>query len=337
MSHHPPRLAVITLGGTIASMPDSSGGSAVPTLTAEALFDMVPQIRGLATLTATTFRQYPSGDLAIEDILELAQLIDTMAAEGIVGVVITQGTDTLEETSFLLDLLLTSDIPVVLTGAMRNPGLPGADGPANLVGAVQVAVDGKIAGLGPVVVFGDEIHLARFVRKTHSSSVTAFCSPNAGPIGWITEGRVQVPVIPRFRTERIAVPAGSESTIPQVALVKLGLGMDSAMIDALVGSAAGIDGVVLESFGGGHVPGKLMPALTEAALKYPVVFATRTGAGELYESTYGFPGSEKDLLANGLLSAGVLDGLKARLLLTLLLAAGASREDIRERFLNSTL
>jgi L-asparaginase len=331
VSNQLPRIAVVTLGGTIASVPDSNGNDAVPKMTAEALFDAVPQARKLATLSSHSFRQYPSGDLSMGDILELSGLIEDMArTQDIDGVVITQGTDTLEETSFLLDLLLTTDLPVVLTGAMRNPGLPGADGPANLLGAVQVATSPQSRGLGPLVVFNDEIHLPRFVRKMHSASTAAFSSPNAGPIGWITEGRVRIPLRPATRTRPLPRTEISSSRFPRVALLKLGLDAEESLIRLALQD--GFAGIVIESFGGGHVPRQLMTFLTKAADELPVVFASRTGAGELYESTYGFPGSERDLLAHGLLSSGMLDGLKSRLLLTLLLAAGAPREEIGKRF-----
>lgn len=334
MSNQVPRVAVITLGGTIASVPDSNGNDAVPKMTAEALFDAVPQARNLAILTSHSFRQYPSGDLSLGDILELAGLIEDMdRARDIDGVVITQGTDTMEETSFLLDLLLATDLPVVLTGAMRNPGLPGADGPANLLGAVRVATNHQCRGLGPVVVFNDEIHLPRFVRKMHSASTAAFSSPNAGPIGWINEGRVRVPLRPAARTRpvpRVPRELVASSRLPRVALLKLGLDVEDSLIRLVLQD--GFDGIVIETFGGGHVPRQLMSALAEAAAELPVVFASRTGAGELYESTYGFPGSERDLLANGLLSSGMLDGLKSRLLLTMLLATGATRDEIAQRF-----
>jgi L-asparaginase len=332
LSSNLPNIAVFTLGGTIASVPNADGQNAVPTLSAAALFESVPQAKELAKLSTCSFRQYPSGDLSIEDIVELAGLIEKNS-EGADGIVITQGTDTLEETSFLLDLLLTTDVPVVLTGAMRNPGLPGADGPANVLAALRVAAAEEARGIGPLVVLSDEIHLARFVRKMHSSSVSAFHSPNAGPVGWIGEGRVRIPLVPRHRTAPVPAPQHSASGFPGVALIKLGLGTDSGMIDLAVGG--GYSGIVIESFGGGHVPGGMMKSLAAAAAKLPVVFTTRTGAGELYEATYGFPGSEKDLLNHGLLSAGVLDGPKARLLLTLLLAAGASRDELRRRFKES--
>jgi L-asparaginase len=334
VSNQLPHIAVITLGGTIASVPDSNGNDAVPKMTAEGLFDTVPQARQLANLTPHSFRQYPSGDLSLDDILELAALIADMAkTQDIDGVVITQGTDTLEETSFLLDLLLTTDLPVVLTGAMRNPGLPGADGPANLLCAVRVATNHQSRGLGPLVVISDEIHLPRFVRKMHSGSTSAFNSPNAGPIGWITEGRVRIPLRPATRTQPVQRELITSSRMPRVALLKLGLAADDSLIQLVLQD--GFDGIVIETFGGGHVPRQLMPSLTKAADKFPVVFASRTGAGELYESTYGFPGSERDLLSQGLLSSGILDGLKSRLLLTLLLATGASRDEITQRFQES--
>lgn len=335
MSNTLPNIVVVTLGGTIASVPNSSGQDAVPKLSAAELFTSIPQVHDLAEISTCSFRQYPSGNLTIEDILELAGLIEKKHAGGAQGIVITQGTDTLEETSFLLDLLLTTDIPVVLTGAMRNPGLPGADGPANLLAALQVAVSEKAAGLGPLVVFSDEIHLARFVRKMHSSSTAAFKSPNAGPIGWVTEGRVRIPLIPRYRTSNVQIPQDSSRKLPRVALISTALGTEAGIVDSAVQS--GYDGLVIDTFGGGHVPSDLMTALETAAKKIPVVFSSRTGAGELYESTYGFPGSERDLLAKGLISAGLLHHIKARLLLTLLIAAKATREQIRECFLESTL
>lgn len=330
MSNQLPRIAVITLGGTIASVPDANGNDAVPTMTAESLFAAVPQTRKLANLSYCGFRQYPSGDLSIVDILELAVVVEAMAeSQDIDGVVITQGTDTLEETSFLLDLVLTTDLPVVLTGAMRNPGLAGADGPANLLGAVQVATNHQTRGLGPLVVFNDEIHLPRFVRKMHSASTGAFSSPNAGPIGWITEGRVRIPLRPATRTQPVPREQIQSSGLPRVALLKLGFDEDETLVQLVL--QGGFDGLVVETFGGGHVPRQLMPSLTKAAAAFPVLFSSRAGAGELYESTYGFPGSEIDLLAQGLLSSGILDGLKSRLLLILLLASGASHADIKER------
>ncbi|MFJ4208037.1 asparaginase [Paenarthrobacter sp. NPDC089675] len=324
-----PKIAFFTLGGTIASVPNADGRDAIPRLSGSDLFASVPQVAELAELVPTSFRRYPSGDLTITDILELGELIEKKAVDGFDGVVVTQGTDTLEETSFLLDLVLHTDIPVVLTGAMRNAGLPGADGPANVLAAVRTAASPLAHGLGPLVVFNDEIHLARYVRKTHTSSTAAFRSPNAGPIGWVNEDRVHIPLVPRHKTEAVNLGA-DQAPLPRVALLKLGLDADADLLESAVD--LGYSGIIVEVFGGGHVPAKIVEALKRTAVNVPVIFASRTGAGELYRTTYAFPGSERDLLASGLMSAGVFDGCKARLLLTLLIAAGASRELIQQRF-----
>jgi L-asparaginase len=325
-----PRIALFTMGGTIASVPTKGGEEAVPTLTADLLVKAVPQLDGLAELEARTFSQTASGDITIEIIQNLAQAIADCCDDGVDGVVVTQGTDTLEETSYLFDLLTHQEKPVVFTGAMRNAGLAGADGPANLLAAVQVASSKEAWGIGPLVVFADQIHLPRFVRKTHSGSITAFTSPNSGPIGWLTEGKTRIPLRPVKRTVSFAETSPSAAPVPRVALVKVGLGDDLEIVRDI--DLRGYHGLVIEAFGGGHLPSYDVDLVSELAQRIPVVFASRTGSGEVFTATYGFPGSEKDLLDRGLIGAGTLDGLKARLLLILLLRAGATKDQIIERF-----
>ena len=325
-----PRIALFAMGGTIASLPTKGGEEAVPTLTADLLVKAVPQLDGLAKLEARTFCQTASGDLTIDIIQNLAQAIADCFDDGIDGVVVTQGTDTLEETAYLLDLLTCQEKPIVLTGAMRNAGLAGADGPANLLAAVQVAISKEAWGIGPLVVFADQVHLPRFVRKTHSGSIAAFSSPNIGPIGWVTEGKTRIPLLPRKRTLSFEVSTADTFSLPRVALVKVGLGDDLEILRDL--DKRGYQGVVIEALGGGHLPSLDVEHVSELATRIPVLFSSRAGAGEVFTSTYGFPGSEKDLLDRGLIGAGILDGLKARLLLILLLRAGATRQHVVERF-----
>jgi L-asparaginase len=234
----------------------------------------------------------------------------------------------MEETAYLLDLLLPAGPPIVITGAMRNSGLPGADGAANLTAAVQVAVSPLAHGLGVLVVMNDEVHAARFLRKTHSSSPASFRSPQLGPIGWITEGRVRIPLIPREATANVTLPKGA--ALPDVGLVRMSLGDDGRLIDA--GAAGGYAGLVVEAFGAGPVSEPVRDAMHRASGNIPVIFASRTGAGELYERSASYPGSERDLLDSGIISAGWHDGLKARLLLSVLLASGADRPAIRAAF-----
>ncbi len=323
-------MTVFSLGGTIASTNGGETGSVggvAPELGARDLVEAVPQLRHVAELEAVSFRQVPSGDLLFSDLVELAGEIEKRMEEGAAGVVVTQGTDTIEETAFALDLLVRGDRPVVVTGAMRNPTLAGPDGPANLLAAVQVAASSQSAGLGTLVVFNDEIHAARFVRKTHSSSTAAFRSPTAGPIGWVYEGRPRI--VYRLPTLK-GVPGPAGVTVPPVALLTATLGDDLRLLSQV--ESLGYSGLVLEAFGVGHVPGRVVGALEDLAARLPVVFASRTGSGEVFKETYGFPGSERDLLSRGLISAGFLDGPKARVLLSLLLGARQDLSGVRDAF-----
>ena len=321
-----PRVTVFSMGGTISSV-DSGGKGVEPTLTGEALVSDVPQIAGVAEVSAESFRQAASGELKVEDLVELAADISARIDGGAAGAVVTQGTDTIEETSFVLDLLVDREAPVVVTGAMRNPTLPGADGPANLLAAIQVAVSGAARGLGTVVVLNDEIHLARFVRKTHTSNPATFRSDPVGPVGWVSE------YVPRVVLRPVGahkVDLSGDAEDHPVALYHVVLGDDGRLLPKV--EEEGYAGLVVEAMGGGHVPSLIAETLEDLASKMPVVLASRTGGGEVLRSTYGFVGSEIDLLDRGLIYASHLDGRKARLLLTLLLRSGASREEISETF-----
>lgn len=174
-----PKVRVFSLGGTISST-DSEDRGVKPTLTGEALVSDVPRISEVAEVSAVSFRQAASGELTVRDLAELAAEIERSVDGGASGAVVTQGTDTIEETAFALDLLVDRDTPVVVTGAMRNPTLPGADGPANLLAGIQVASSEAARGLGTMVVLNDEIHAARFVRKTHTHSPATFRSDPLG-------------------------------------------------------------------------------------------------------------------------------------------------------------
>jgi len=313
-----PRILVVALGGTIAMTTNAAGG-VTPSLTARQLVDAVPGLTGV-DLDVLTFRNQPGSALTIDDLTELAGEIRNRLRNGTTGVVITQGTDTIEESAYALDLLHGGPEPIVVTGAMRNPTLAGADGPANLLAAVRVAAGPAARHLGCVVVLADEIHAARRVRKTHSTGLTTFVSPDGGPLGYVVEGRV---VIVNRLADRHVLPAPTGR--PRVGLYTATLGDDDVLVTSIAGQ---VDGLVLAGFGVGHVPQRWLAALAEATVRIPVVLASRTGSGPVLAETYGFPGSERDLINRGLIPAGFLDPVKARILLHLALAANADRGQI---------
>ena len=297
-------------------MTQSASGGVAPSLTGEALVAAVPELARAARITCLSFRQLPGAHLQFPDIEALAQKVRELSASHC-GVVITQGTDTIEETAFALDCLLDIETPVIVTGAMRNPTMSGADGPANLLAAVQTAVAPAARGLGCLVVFNDEVHAARFVRKTHTASTAAFCSPNAGALGWVSEGIFNVLTVPAFRNPLAFSGTASDA---RVARLTIGLGDDAEIVRCVLDRH--YDGVIVDATGAGHVNPSVADALEEAANHIPVVLASRTGAGPILTATYGFIGSEIDLQRRGLIRAGWLDGTKSKVLLTLLLRHG---------------
>lgn len=322
MADNARRVAVISLGGTIAMTTQPDGG-ATPTLSAD---DLIAAVPGLADtgihVDVHDFRRLPGASLAFSDLLELAAKVETLAVD---GVVVTQGTDTIEETAYLLDLVTTGDTPIVVTGAMRNASMAGADGPANVLAAIRVAASTEARGTGCVVVFAEEIHAARWVRKTHATSPTAFTS-YPGPIGYVAEDRVRITARP---SAAAAIDPRSATVPTRTAIYTVGLGDDGTLLHALGDHA---DGLVVAAFGAGHVPMACVDALSDLAKRMPVVLVTRTGSGPVLSKTYGFPGSESDLLGRGLISGSTLDPIKARILLQLLLMAAADQDQITQAF-----
>jgi L-asparaginase len=322
-----PRVDYFAFGGTISSIAREHGRGVEPLLTAEEILASVPEIGLVADVVPHQVARVGSGELTVAILADLHRQIRAAVDAGSRGIVITQGTDTIEETSFILDLLWDGEVPIAYTGAMRHPRMPGSDGAANLLAAVTTVLDSAARGLGVLVVLNDEIHAARLVHKTHTSSPRAFSSRPFGPIGSLAEGR---PVIALRPASRPVIPVPEDAVHSPVALVRVGVGDDLR----LLGAAAdlGYRGVVLEGLGGGHVTAASLETVAQTARELPVVLASRTGAGEVLTSTYLFPGCESQLLEMGLVRAGALDGIKARALLTVCLAAGMDRGGIAEAF-----
>lgn len=307
---------VVPIGGTIAMAPSTEGGLAIgPGIGAliAVLGDQLP-----AKVELEHARAVPSSQLSLDDVVELARLLrDRLDSGRYVGAVVTQGTDTMEESAFALDLLVGSPLPVVVTGAMRAPSQLGSDALANLVGAVATAASAEARSLGTVVVMNDEIHAARFVRKAHTSSPAAFVS-TPGPLGWIAEGRPRIALRPMGAMSLPGFPeapwAGS------VPLVPVGIGDDGTVLASFTTQSA--RGLVVAALGAGHVPERLVDPLGQLAAELPVVLASRSSAGGVLENAYDFPGSERDLLDRGLIPGQWLNAWKCRILLELLLRLG---------------
>jgi L-asparaginase len=321
-----PLIVVVSTGGTIAMVPGQAPG-VVPVLTADDLIAAVPRLAG-HRIKAQSFSQVPGAHLTFSMIEALAEEIKSCVSLGAAGIVITQGTDTIEEVAFCLDCLLDLPVPVIVTGAMRGPSSEGADGPANLLASVQVALSECARGLGVLVVMNDQVHAARFVKKQHTASPSAFVSPLMGPIGWVAEGRVTISA--RLPTMPNGLARVSSQKDARVALLALGVDHDSALISLL--PQANYEGLVVEALGGGHCNPSAADALEELAKIMPVVIASRTGSGQMLSATYGFKGGEIDLGQRGVANSGWLDGAKSRILLTLALRRGASIEQALELF-----
>jgi len=315
-----PRIGVVALGGTIAMRQGPDG--AQPALEAEDLLRVLESGPGAGRveLRATTIASVPGAHLRTADVEVLVSRLERLVIEeGLSGAVVTQGTDTIEETGFLLDLLWRRPEPVVVTGAMRHPDLPGADGSANLAAAVVAAGSPETRGLGVLVVLNDLVHAARFVTKVNTHRPDAFQS-YPGALGWVIEDRLDLLLVPRGRPR---VPRPSPGAVAQVVLLEHTLGDDGRLVAAA--RSAGIDGLVYEGSGAGHVSPGVAHELALAAETIPVVLTSRTGSGPVLRQTYGFVGSEVDLGRRGLLHGGWLPGRKVRLLLETLLRAQVDR------------
>ncbi|SRR6266511_3219811 len=305
-----PRIALLATGGTISAVGDArrdDGGQGAAAL--------VSQLGGEVEPYPVDVARVPSRAMTPELMRRLAVMVRRAVAEGCVGAVVTHGTDTLEETAYALSLMLPRDVPVALTGAMRLPGAAGYDGEANVRAAVAVAADPRCAALGPLVVLGDELHLARWVAKVHTTSPAAFASPDLGPVGSVVEGRVQL-TVEQAPTDLLGIPETLDTHV--VELVWVAAGADGRLLDA---AATHADGIVVAGTGGGHVPPPVATAIGRAIdAGVPVVLASRCGAGPLLGDTYAGEGSERHLRSLGVVPAGCLAPLKARLRLQVALA-----------------
>jgi L-asparaginase len=316
-------LVVLSTGGTIASTQD--GDAATPKKEGSELVDAVPEISEYADVTAVrNIAQLPSFDMDVDTIADAA---DEAAADGADGVVVTHGTDTMEESAYLLDLTREFDVPVVFTGAQRRSDEVSPDGPANLLAAVQAASNERFRGLGGVyVAFDMELHAARDVTKAHTSALGTFESPDKGPVASFTREGIRVHRSPGSYSE--SLPA--TRTDADVAMIKSAVGVGAQQVEWAL--ETGADGLVVEGTGLGNSTSAIGNAVADAIeAGVPVVVTSRCHGGST-APVYGTDGGSQTLVDHGAIQAGDLPAHKARLKLALALSTAETRAEVAAFF-----
>ena len=305
---------------------DPATGGAVPALSGEEIIAQVPGLDEIADFDVINFGRWPGPHVTPSRMMELARAVkEKIAEESIAGAVVTHGTDTLEETAYLLDLVLNEEKPIVFVGAMRNSSELSWDGPGNLRSAVRVAIDPQSRGLGVIVAMNDQLIAAAEATKTHTESTDTFQSRDFGPLGIVDKDRVIVTRRP-FERERIVTDKIEE----RVDIIKMFAGADGRFIDFAID--VGARGLVIEGLGRGNVPVAALPAI-ERAIKsgVPLVITSRCPRGRVLD-TYAYEGAGRQLRKIGAILGGMLPSHKARIKLMVALGAGWDVERIRESF-----
>ena len=313
------KIAIIFNGGTISMKVDERIKAAVPSLTGEEIMAMVTGIENYAEIESYSFSSKPSPHMTLENMLDLSKFIkEIISREDIDGVVLTHGTDTLEETAYFLDLTIDTDKVIVVTGAMRSSSELGYDGPFNLATSICTAISEDAKGRGVLVCFNGELNSASEVTKVNSMAINAFKTPNFGPIGIVDNNKVLF-----YRNTIKRKVYDIERIKYNVALIKCVAGMNSDLIDFVIDK--GYKGIVIEALGRGNVPPDMLSGIRRAIdNKIPVVIVSRCFEGRVHEA-YGYEGGGKNLKDLGVIFEESMPGQKARIKLIVAL----SSEEIR--------
>ncbi|HDJ3363222.1 TPA: asparaginase [Staphylococcus aureus] len=317
-------LLVIHTGGTISMSQDQSNKVVTNDINPISLHQDV--INQYAQIDELNPFNVPSPHMTIQHVKQLKDIIlEAVTNKYYDGFVITHGTDTLEETAFLLDLILGIEQPVVITGAMRLSNEIGSDGLYNYISAIRVASDEKARHKGVMVVFNDEIHTARNVTKTHTSNTNTFQSPNHGPLGVLTKDRVQFHHMP-YRQQALE-NVNEKLNVP---LVKAYMGMPGDIFSFY--SREGIDGMVIEALGQGNMPPSALEGIQQlVSLNIPIVLVSRSFNG-IVSPTYAYDGGGYQLAQQGFIFSNGLNGPKARLKLLVALSNNLDKAEIKSYF-----
>lgn len=314
-----PVVALIATGGTIAMKIDPVKKAPVPAISGEDLLATVPDVAKYAKVEVNNVSNVPSDYMDPPRWVQLSKVVsDTLARPEVAGVIVSHGTDTLEETAYWLDLTVKSDKPIVLIGAQRNASEPDFDGPHNLLNAVRIAVDPQARGKGALLAMNSQINAARDVTKTHTSSVETFKSGDYGFLGEVDFDRIVFARTP-LRRQYIGIKTDK---MPDVEIVSMYGGADGRLLRSAVDNGA--KGIVVQALGWGNMNIPMFNAVKYAlSRKVPVVIASRVPNGRVLPN-YGFEGGGKTLVDAGAVMADDLSPQKARILLMLLLQGGTA-------------
>jgi len=320
------KIAVIFTGGTISMKVDKRLAAAIPAMSSEEIMSMVTNIDKIADIEIVSFGRMPGPHMSIEMMMELSNLSkELLERSDIDGLVITHGTDTLEETAYFLDLNLSTNKPVIVVGAMRNGSELGYDGPSNLSAAICTAVSSQASGKGVLVVMNNEVNSAIEVTKTNTLSLDTFKSMEFGPLGIVDNDEVIF-----YRTILKHDSIETDTVNSNVHLIKSVAGMDSDIIDYLISKKT--NGLIIEAMGRGNVPPNMVSGIKRAIDKeIPVVIVSRCPKGRVLDS-YGYEGGGKMLRDYGAIFGGHLNGQKARIKLILALSANQTLDAIKKTF-----
>jgi len=323
-----PRVAMLFSGGTISMEPDAAAGGAVPRLDAAAILARAGDLSAIAEVEPIDWGRLPAAHFSFADLLDQAARVRAALADpGVAGAVVVQGTDVMEETALAFDLLVPGPWPVVVTGAMRNAGQDGYDGPQNLRNAVRCAADPAARDIGAAVVMGGLVLPADDVVKVDTVAYAAFVCPNEGPLGRVSDQGLR---LTRRRVRRPALPRLPAAAAEPIALVAAAMGTDGASLRAAV--AAGARGIVVMAPGSGNTHPDVLAAAREAmAAGVPVVLTSRVLTGGVHPA-YAFPGGGATWARAGAIMGGTMNGPKARVALALALGAQATEAQLRTLF-----
>lgn len=311
-------ITIIFTGGTISMKVDPEIKAAIPALSSDEIISMVTNINNLANIESINYSNIPSPHITPSIMFDLVKLVrEQINRDDIQGLVLTHGTDTLEETAYMIDLCTNTEKPIVIVGAMRNSSELGYDGSSNLAAAICTATSTNSYNKGVLVVMNNEVNSASEVTKTNTLSLDTFKSPEFGPLGIVDNDEV---LFHRNIVSRQFID--TDVICEKVGLIKTVPGTDSDIVNFYIDS--GYKGIVIEALGRGNLPPQMIPGIKKAiSMNIPIVMVSRCPTGRVLGS-YGYEGGGKHLADLGVILGGNLPGQKARI--KLMLALGKTHD-----------